>query len=129
MTSQSKPSETDIVKLERAYWDAMKEKNGAATARLSGDPALVTGPRGVMSIARSQMAKMTESGDWELEDYSLDDIEVSVPTPDVAVIVYTVRQKVKMKGETRTMRAADSSTWVRGREGWECLAHSETILS
>ena len=26
------------------------------------------------------------------------------------------------------MRAADSSTWIRGPNGWECHAHSETVL-
>jgi hypothetical protein len=27
------------------------------------------------------------------------------------------------------LRAADSSTWIRGPEGWQCHAHSETFLT
>jgi hypothetical protein len=46
----------------------------------------------------------------------------------VAIIAYTVRQKVTMDGVTQDLRAADSSTWLRGAQGWECHAHSETFL-
>ena len=90
---------------------------------------IVTGARGVTSLPQAKMAAMTEDGAWELESYAFDDIEVSTPAPDVAIVAYTVRQKVKMDGKRQEMRAADSSTWIRGSDGWECHAHSETILS
>ena len=91
--------------------------------------SLVTGAQGVMSIPKSKMGKMTEDGKWTLESYAFDDVEVSTPAPDVAIIAYTVRQKVKMDGKLQEMHAADSSTWIRGTDGWECHAHSETILN
>lgn len=128
MGAHAKPSKNDIIKLETAYWDAMKAKNGDRTAELSGTTSLVTGAKGVMSIPKSKMGKMTEEGKWTLESYEFSDIEVATPTPDVAIIVYTVSQNVKMDGKLRSMRAADSSTWIRGSNGWECHAHSETML-
>ncbi len=128
MPEHAKPTKTEIVDLEKSYWDAMKAKDGDKTAKLSGQTSLVTGAQGVMSIPRSKMGKMTEEGDWELESYSFDDVEVSTPAPDVAIIAYTVRQTVKMKGKSQEMRAADSSTWIRGADGWACHAHSETFL-
>ena len=128
MATQAKPTKAEIVALETSYWDAMKAKDGGKTAKLSGQTSLVTGARGVMSIARDKMGKMTEEGDWSLESYSFDDVEVSTPAPDVAIIAYTVRQKVKMDGKSRELRAADSSTWIRGADGWACHAHSETFL-
>ena len=88
----------------------------------------MTGPRGVTSIPQSKMAAMTEDGSWELESYAFEDVEVSTPAPDVAIVAYTVRQKVKMDGKRQEMRAADSSTWIRGADGWQCHAHSETFL-
>jgi len=118
----------EIIALERSYWDAMKKKDGRRTAALSGKTSLVTGARGVMSIAKAQMGKMTEEGDWILDDYEFEDVKVTAPAPDVAIIAYKVRQKVTMKGEAKSFEAADSSTWVRGADGWECHAHSETIL-
>lgn len=80
-----------------------------------------------MTIPKSKMGKMTEEGEWTLEDYVFEDVQVSTP-PDVAIIAYTVRQNVTLKGEPREMRNADSSTWIRGENGWECHAQRETLL-
>ena len=126
--SSSKPTKDDIIALETSYWDAMKSKDGAASAKLSGGTSLVTGANGVTSIAKAKMGKMTEDGDWTLESYKFDDIHVVTPIPDVAIIAYTVTQNVTMKGKAQELRAADSSTWVRNADGWECHGHSETFL-
>ena len=104
------------------------DKDGGRSAELSGHTSLVTGAQGVSSIAKSKMGAMTEEGKWTLQSYDFDNIQVTTPTPDVAIIVYTVTQKVRMDGRPQTMHAADSSTWVRGANGWECHAHSETLL-
>ena len=128
MSAHDKPSKDEIIGLEKSYWDAIKRKDGTRTAELSGKTSLVTGAQGLMSVAKSKMGKMTEEGQWTLESYAFDDVAVSTPTPDVAIIAYTVRQKVTMDGKQQEMHAADSSTWIRGANGWECHAHSETIL-
>lgn len=128
MTTNTKPTKEDIIALETSYWEAMKAKDGAGTARLSGKISLVTGAQGVMTIAKSKMGQMTEDGKWTLESYAFDDIEVTIPTPDVAIIAYSVTQKVTMDGKSQDLRAADSSTWIFGADGWECHAHSETFL-
>jgi hypothetical protein len=128
MPASEKATKTQIIELEKSYWDAMKAKDGKKTAELSGDGSLVTGAQGVMAIPKAKMGKMTEEGKWTLESYEFDDIEVATPTPDVAVIAYTVRQRGTMDGKPTDMRAADMSTWVRGSNGWECYAHSETFL-
>ena len=122
------PSKDEIIALEKSYWDAMKRKDGARTAQLSGETAIVTGARGVSSIPKDKMGQMTESGAWTLESYDFDAVEVSTPTPDVAIIAYEVHQKVTMDGKSQDLHAADSSTWIRGPSGWECHAHSETML-
>ena len=128
MTTEASPPQKDIIALETSYWDAMKAKDGARTSKLSGKVCLVTGAQGVMSIGKGEMSKMTKEGKWTLESYALDDIVVTTPTPDVAVIAYTVNEKVIMDGKPQNLRAADSSTWIRGSDGWECHAHSETFL-
>ena len=122
------PTSDEIIALETSYWDAMKAKDGGKTAELSGETSIVTGARGVMSIAKAKMGKMTEEGGWALHDYEFDDVEIATPAPNVAIIAYTVRQKVTMDGKTAELHAADSSTWVKGANGWECHAHSETFL-
>ena len=128
MSVQSKPTEDDVIALEKSYWDAMKKKDGNRAAELSAKDSLVTGAQGVMSIPKDKMGRMTEDGKWTLESYAFNDIKVSIPTADVAIIAYTVRQKVTMDGKKQDMKAAESSTWLRGEVGWECHAHSETFL-
>ena len=128
MSNSAKPAKDEIIGLEKSFWDATKKKDGARAAELSGKTSLVTGANGVMNIPKSKMGKMTEDGKWTLESYSFDNVEVSTPAPDVAIIAYTVRQQVTMDGRSQEMHAADSSTWIHGTNGWECHAHSETIL-
>ena len=128
MTNATITTKDEIIALETSYWDAMKAKDGALTAQLSGKTSLVTGAQGVMSITKNKMGRMTEVGKWTLESYAFGDIEVTTPAPDVAIIAYTVTQKVTMDGKSQDLRAADSSTWIRGADGWECHAHSETFL-
>lgn len=118
----------EIVSLEKDYWNAMKRKDGKRTSELSGKVALTTSARGVMSIPKAKMGQMTEEGNWTLESYEFDDVEVVTPASDVAIIAYTVKQSVTMDGKQQDLRAAETSTWIRGDQGWECHAHSETFL-
>jgi ketosteroid isomerase-like protein len=129
MNAHAMPTKDEIVAIEKSYWDAIKAKDGRRTSELSGKTALVTGTQGVMRIEKEKMGKMTEEGKWILESYVLEDVEVSTPSPDIALIAYTVRQSVTMDGKSQDMRAADSSVWIRGSNGWECHAHSETLLN
>ncbi|MDF2120123.1 nuclear transport factor 2 family protein [Roseiarcaceae bacterium H3SJ34-1] len=129
MSQQAEATKDEIIALERSYWDAMKKKDGRRAAELSGENSIVTGARGVMIIAKDKMGKMTEDGSWTLDDYAFDKVEVSTPAENVAIIAYTVRQKVTMNGKAQDLKAADSSTWIRGSNGWECHAHSEAFLN
>ena len=45
----------------------------------------------------------------------------------MAVIVYGVREEMTVDGKPLTLRAADSSVWVRRGDGWRCAMHSESI--
>lgn len=128
MTDRAALTRDEIIALEKSYWEAIKAKDGSRTAELSGKSSLVTGDRGVMRIEREKMGRMTEEGNWTLDDYAFEHVEVSTPSPNVALIAYTVRQRVTMNGKTDDLRAVDSSVWIRGADGWECHAHSETFL-
>ena len=121
-------TQEEIVALEKEYWNAIKRKDGKRTSQLSGKVALTTSARGVTTIPKEKMGEMTEEGNWTLESYEFDDVEVVTPAKDVAIIAYTVKQNMMMDGKKQELRAADTSTWIRGSEGWECHAHSETFL-
>lgn len=118
----------EIVTLEKDYWNAIKHKDGERTSQLTGKVALTTSAHGVTAIPKAKMGRMTEEESWTLESYEFEDVEVVAPAADVAIIAYTVKQKVTMDGKKQELRAADTSTWIRGAGGWECHAHSETFL-
>jgi len=122
------PIKDEILALEKDWRDAMTRKDGKRTSQLTGKLAVTTGARGVATIPKEKMGKMTEEGNWTLVAYKFDNVEVISPTPNVAIIAYTVTQNVTMDGKPQELHAADSSTWVRGADGWECHAHSETFL-
>jgi hypothetical protein len=122
------PTQEEILALEKAYWNALCRKDGTAASRLSSDPCIVSGKQGVTAVSRQKMKTLTEEGKWTLDSYDFGEVTFHSPTPEVAVLAYAVTQTVTMDGKTQTLRAADSSTWVREAEGWRCCAHSEAFL-
>lgn len=129
MPKNHQATKDEIIALEKSYWDAMKLKDGTRTAALTGKSSLVTGPNGVMRIPKDKMGKMTEESEWILQSYVIDNPQVEIPTPDVAIIAYTVELKATMNGKPQDLRAAECSTWLNGPDGWECHAHSEAYLA
>lgn len=122
------PSKDEILALETAYWDALRRKDGAAASRLSAESTIVSGKQGIMTITRQKMKALTEESKWVLNSYEFGEVSFLSPAPDVAILAYTVTQTVTMDGQARMLRAADTSTWIRGHDGWTCCAHSEAFL-
>jgi len=123
------PTHAENLALETPFWGALKAKDGTRAAAPSAPTSLVTGERGVRSIPRPDMARMTEEGNWSLESYTLENPETCTPAPNVAIIAYTAAQRVTMDGAATDRRTVATSTWVRGPNGWKCHAHSETPLA
>ena len=119
---------TEIVALEKRFWQTMIDKDAKTAAGMIADQALVTGPMGTMKIDPAKYEQMTNEGDWTLDSYELSDVEVLCPADDVAVIAYKVHQTGAMQGKPMDMNCADSSTWVRDGGTWKCALHTETIL-
>jgi ketosteroid isomerase-like protein len=117
-----------IVKLEKAFWQSMKDKDANKAMRMIAEECLITGPMGSMKINPQKYKKMTEDGQWELEHFEFSDVNVIFPNEDTSVIAYKVRQKGTMKGGPMDLQCADSSTWVREGREWKCALHTETIL-
>lgn len=120
--------ETDLMALERKFWQAMVDKDADAGASLASDPCIVTGGQGVGKIDRRTFVKMMEGATWELHDFAFSDVAVEQVTDDVAVIAYKVRENLTVDGKKLTMDAADASTWVRKNGAWQCVLHTESVL-
>lgn len=123
---QSQASE--LIDLEKRYWQALKDGDAEAALQLTDDPCLVTGAQGVGSIDREGFTAMMASAPYTLNAFELkDDARVRMLGDDVAVLAYSVHEELTVDGKPVALDAADSSTWVRRDGRWVCAQHSEAI--
>jgi uncharacterized protein (TIGR02246 family) len=120
--------EQELIETEQAFWDSMKNKDGKAAAELTDDGSIVVGAQGVSTIDRKSMAKMTEEGKWELKEFTFDDKtrQVRFLTDDIAIVAYSVSEKIVVEGKGLQLDAHDSSVWVRRDGTWRCALHTES---
>jgi hypothetical protein len=118
-----------VLEIERRFWNAMKEKDGNAAARMTDDGCIVVGAQGVSAIDRATMGKLTVEGKWELEQYAFDEknAQVKFIGDDVAIVAYKVNEKVVVDGQRLPVDANDSSVWVRRNGEWLCALHTESL--
>lgn len=121
--------ENELLEQETRFWNAMKEKDAGAAARMTDDGCIVVGAQGVSAIDGPTMAKLTEEGSWDLERYAFDEesTQVRLLGESVAIVAYTVSERVAVDGESIPVRAHDSSVWVRADGEWRCALHTESL--
>jgi uncharacterized protein (TIGR02246 family) len=117
----------ELAKLERQYWQAVKDKNIEAMAQLTDERCTVAGAQGAQSMDRAHLKQMMKSATWSLREFDLTDIEVRPITDDVAVVSYQVREDAEVDGKPAALEAADTSVWVRRDGRWLCALHTESI--
>ena len=125
----NKAIESELINLERQYWQSMKDKDADKASRLTDYPCIVTGAQGVASIADSKtFAAMMNNGGWELKDFTLgEDIQVRLVSDDVAIVAYKVKENLTVEDKPVTLEAADASVWVKRDGKWLCALHTESV--
>jgi hypothetical protein len=120
--------ENQLLDLERAYWQALKDGDHDAALRLTDDPCLVAGAQGVASLDHAALVAMMKEGNWQLRAFDIDpDVKLRMISDDVAVLAYKVREELVVDGEPLKLEAADASTWARRNGRWVCVLHTESI--
>jgi hypothetical protein len=121
---------SELLSLERQFWDAMRSKDGATAERLTADECIVVGAQGVSAIDKKTMSELTTEGQWTLEHYEFDDNSVQVRwiDDDIALVAYKVKERIAVEGEQLTLEANDSSVWVQRNGDWLCAVHTESIV-
>jgi hypothetical protein len=128
MATTSVSIHAEILDLERRYWQAMQEQDVRTAVALTEFPCLIAGASGVRSVDQASYEKMMTGGTWRLHEFEIEEgAEVRQLGEDVAVIVYRVREEMTVEGKPVTIRAADSTVWVRRGDGWKCAVHTESI--
>ena len=122
------PDSATIERLEKDFWQSMVDKDADKAMTMIADECLITGPQGTMRSDPADYKRMTEQGEWEVDQFEFSDVQVIFPQEDTAIIAYNVHQTGSMKGQEMDLNCADSSTWVRDGDEWKCALHTETII-
>ena len=124
----AKKNETDLIELERAYWEAIRDQDVDRAMSLTDDQCIVAGARGVAMIDRKAFVGMMSTANFKLHEFELSpNLQVRFLTDDVAIVAYDVREKATVEGKPVSMEAADTSVWVRRKDRWVCALHTESI--
>jgi hypothetical protein len=122
--------ETDLLQLEKRYWQAIKDRDLETARSLTDFPCLVAGKHGTRLVDEETYGEMMSSESMKLRDFAIaEDANVRFLSEDVAVVAYRVREDMLLDGTETTLDAADTSTWVRREGAWRCAAHTEALLS
>ena len=119
-----------IIELETKFWQSMVDKDIDLAVAMLTDKSVVTGAQGLALLSHDDyrgMAKQAE-GLWNLKSFKLDDVKVTFPAEDVAVIAYRVTEEMEVEGKPLTLKAADATTWVRKGGKWLAALHTESLL-
>ena len=124
-------NEKELADVESRFWDAMQKKDAKVAEQLTDDGCVIVGAQGVSAIDRKMMGKMTKEGTWELQRYAINDKtrHVRFLGDDVAIIGYTVNERVVVDGAPLQIEANDSSVWVRRDSQWRCALHTESLTA
>jgi hypothetical protein len=119
--------ETELLKLEKQYWQALKARDEDAVVKLTDFPCLIAGARGVLSIDQKALMGMMKSMASELRSFDLSDTHVRLLGAEVGIVTYKVHEELTVDGKPMTLDAADASTWVKREGTWRCALHAEAI--
>jgi ketosteroid isomerase-like protein len=117
----------ELIDREKQYWQMIKARDFEGAIRLTDDPCIVTGAQGVARIDHETFRKMMNDSSWTLHDFTMDDISVERVSDDVAIIGYTIHEKMTVDGKPVELKAADASTWVKRNGEWMCALHTESV--
>jgi hypothetical protein len=115
-----------LLRLEKAGWEALKEKErAAATANIADDfvAIMADGER----QNRADFLKLLT--DMILTDYSLSGVAFTQLTPDAAVLTYKMKTDYTYKGQAMKETVWVSSAWARRDGKWMNVLYHETRLT
>jgi hypothetical protein len=127
VSMRSIPKDSEILALEREYWEAMITKEPAVATRLTADRSIVVGAQGVGVVSKQEIGSMVKSDKWKLRKFEFSDVKFNAMDEDTAIIAYAVKEDLEVDGKPLTLEANDSSVWSRRKGSWECVLHTEAV--
>ena len=117
-----------IVELERKFWQSIVEHDTDTAVEMLTEPALMVNSHGAMQFDHEGF-RDGRKGPLVLSDYELSEMRVMFPNESTAVVTYHAKQTMTPRGKnggTVQGKVNDTSTWIKDRDGWKCVMHTET---
>jgi hypothetical protein len=95
-TKGTKADEEKLISLEKQDWEVLKKKDWKALDKLLSADFVWVDDSGVI-VGRTESVKYFAN--FDLIDYSMDDVKITFFTPNVALVSYKVTEKGSFKGE------------------------------
>ena len=122
--------ETQIIELEKKYWQGMENHDYEAVRNLTRFPCIIAGKTGVRSVDEETFKKMFESGDGaKIKVVDLSNVEAQTLDDNSAVIAYIIELGIIDDKQKAPMKCACTSTWIKENNNWVCALHTEAELS
>jgi hypothetical protein len=121
-------TEQEIERLEKRFWQALKDHDVDESVRLTEFPLLLTGAQGASRIEKEHFVKAATDATWDIQEFDLSRMNVRVVNDDLALVAYHVHEDLTVDGETVSFDAADASVWIRRGGEWRCAMHTESVL-
>ena len=122
------PSKT-LIDLETRFWQSMVDQDTDTALEMLEEPALMVSSHGAMKFDHAAYRKMAEHGSMIVTGFELSNMETVFPNDKTAILTYRVKQEVASRengGKSTEQEMNDTSTWVKTRDGWKCVMHTET---
>jgi len=119
--------ETQILDLEKKYWQGMEEHDYETVKNLTRFPCIIASKNGVQSVDEAAFKKMFESGaNKKIKVVGISGAQTQ-QNENVAVIAYLI--ELGAGDEKQTMKCACTSTWIKEDANWTCAMHTESELA
>ncbi len=123
--------ETQILELEKRYWQAMEDHDYETVKKLTRFPCIVAGKSGVKSVDEATFKNMFESGaNAKIKVLNISDVETQKVSKKSAVIAYLIElgTAYDVQGGP-SVKCACTSTWTKEDDEWVCALHTESELA
>jgi hypothetical protein len=121
--------ETQIIELEKKYWQGMENHDYETVKKLTHFPCIVAGKNGVRTVDEANFKKMFESGEGDkIKILNFSEISSQLIGENTTVVAYTIELGIAYDKQ-KAMKCACTSTWIKENNNWACVLHSETELS
>jgi len=117
---------TQIIALEKAGWEAWKNKDAAWTKNNTTEEFLLVNSEGVSS--KADVIKSTAT-DCQVKSYSLDDFRFVMIDKDSALMTYTAMQDGVCSGATIPAKVRASVVYVKRGAKWLEALYMETAVT